>query len=648
MHRGSGLWVVRATVAAIVLSATAAAADTPLAPAPELAENWCELDAPGLFRQLRQEARDAGRSEVGPCPPWEPPEDLPEYLTIPLPCGRAMAFARVDVPASGVLDHLQARFGGAPANGPIVARLSQGARQGTLAGAFSRRSGAGNPARPGLAVGYDELAARSYYIATHELTELQRQLIGSEALAIWARAGPRPPADAADAACAKIAQTAAELRFSTVQPAGNLSWYDAQALLGALNDYVIHEGARRIAEGRSPLVPWEQGSTGFLRLPTELEWEYAAMGGAIGLTTGGVFPPVTRSGQIIGEPALEEIAVVADTRRSEIIQPVGSRLPNLLGLYDTVGNVGEMTQDLFTLVRPDMPHGTAGGIVLRGGNALTPPALLSPKHRQELPLHTAEGAGRTPFSGARLAIAAPVLARGTDPTGNRAPDRPNIDLERRLELETERLIEIRETPGASFRNEAQTLLNELRIRIEAAEPGLARQMAAVSLALEQSEAAINAAREAEIHAEVRSVADSIFAMRSLSAMAITWHERLDEAEKLTEQLSQAADREARRAQITAARSRVYRRTALIDVQVREIEGRLQRLLLADADLVADAVAEVSATLRGAGIDLYDEWVWPRLERALARLRASPGSDHFAWLRDEFDEFRRPRIQTWGQ
>lgn len=131
-------------------------------------------------------------------------------------------------------------------------------------------------------------------------------------------------------------------------------------------------------------------------------------------------------------------------------------------------------------------------------------------------------------------------------------------------------------------------------------------------------------------------------------MAITWHERLDEAEKLTEQLSQAADREARRAQITAARSRVYRRTALIDVQVREIEGRLQRLLLADADLVADAVAEVSATLRGAGIDLYDEWVWPRLERALARLRASPGSDHFAWLRDEFDEFRRPRIQTWGQ
>lgn len=648
MDTKSSMCVFRATVTAVALLTLTAAADPTPAPALELAENWCELDAPGLYRQLRQEARDAGLSEVGPCPKWEDPEDLPEYLTISLPCGRAIAFARVDVPASGVLDHLQARFGGAPSNSPIVARLSQSARQGTLSGAFSRRSASTNLAQPGLAVGYDDLAARSYYIATHELTELQRLLIGSEALAIWARSGPRPPADVATAACAQIAQKTAGMRFSTVQPAGNLSWYDVQAMLGALNDYVIHEGTRRIAEGSSPLIPWEQGSTGFLRLPSELEWEYAAMGGAIGLTTSGVFPAVSRSGQIIAEPALEEIAVVADTRRSEIIQPVGSRLPNLLGLYDTVGNVGEMTQDLFTLVRPDMPHGSAGGIVLRGGNALTPPALLSPKHRQELPLHTAEGAGRTPFSGVRLAIAAPVLARGADPTGNRAPDRPNIDLERRLELETERLIAIRQTPGALFRNEAQALLNELRIRIEAAEPELAKQMAAVSRALEQSEAAINTAREAEIYAEVRSVADSIFAMRSLSAMAITWHERLDEAEQVTEQLSQAVDREDRRIQIAAARARVYRRTALIDVQVREIEGRLQRLLEADADLMEDAVARVRTTLQDAGIDMYDEWVWPRLERALARLRDNPGSDHFVWLRDEFDEFRHPRIQSWGQ
>lgn len=78
------------------------------------------------------------------------------------------------------------------------------------------------------------------------------------------------------------------------------------------------------------------------RLPTEVEWEYAASGGL--LSKGYKYP---------GSNHLGEIAWCKENS-SQKTEPVGYKMPNELGLYDMAGNVWEWCKD-------------EDGYVLRGG-----------------------------------------------------------------------------------------------------------------------------------------------------------------------------------------------------------------------------------------------------------------------------------------
>ena len=630
------------TVTVVASSLLCSAAIAQDIPSSKLAADWCRLDAPGLYRTLRVEARKAASRDVAACPTGGVPKNMPKRLVIPLPCGRALDMVRVDIPALGVLDHFANSFGGAPSGASILTLYAQGGRTEVLSGTFSLRS---DDAGGGSSRGYEGLKYRSYYVASHEWTVLQQSLVDTDALRLWATDPGVRDTDATAKACRAVDAIANDPERSGVMPAGNISWYDAQAAMGALNDYLMAESKRRIGTQLEPLVPWEQGSSGFFRLPSEIEWEYAALGGARGVVDRAERHLVRNEEGTINAPELSEIAVLSTGRTNSHLSAVGTLLPNLVGLYDSVGNVSELTHDLFSVVRPDGRHGGRGGVVLRGGNSLTPEAVIGIGHRLEMPLHTVEGAGRSPLGGMRLMLAAPMLPRGYDPSGQRAPDLPNIDLTETLAEEHELLVAIRKTPGAEFRDQAKRLLSSLQDDSTRGSALDLERIAAVRRALEQSEASINTAQEAELAANIRSVADAIFAMRSLSALAIVWHERLDQAEIHIAQEFTATEMPSAEARIRKARAEVLTRTGIIEIQVRDIYRGVEKLSQADNDQINRLLESERTRLKEAGIELYEEFlIWDKLSQAISRARRNPSEEQISWMLNEFDVFREMRAK----
>jgi formylglycine-generating enzyme required for sulfatase activity len=128
-------------------------------------------------------------------------------------------------------------------------------------------------------------------------------------------------------------------------PVNTISWEDVQEFIKRLNQ----------KEGHS-----------LYRLPTEAEWEYAARAG----TTSAYFFGNNKS-------KLGDYAWYKDNAGYET-HPVGKKRPNAWGLYDTLGNVWELTQDwlgeTYYANSPSLdPTGPSSGEfrVVRGGGLVT-------------------------------------------------------------------------------------------------------------------------------------------------------------------------------------------------------------------------------------------------------------------------------------
>ncbi|MDR1369559.1 MAG: formylglycine-generating enzyme family protein [Dysgonamonadaceae bacterium] len=120
-------------------------------------------------------------------------------------------------------------------------------------------------------------------------------------------------------------------------PVENVSWNDAQEFIRFLNT----------ATGKN------------YRLPTEAEWEYAARGGA-----------KSKGYKYSGSNNLIDVAWFDEGGYS--LNPVGTKMPNELGIYDMSGNVWEWCGDwaeIYTASSQRDPKGPSSGSfrVKRGG-----------------------------------------------------------------------------------------------------------------------------------------------------------------------------------------------------------------------------------------------------------------------------------------
>lgn len=297
------------------------------------------------------------------------PQPAPDDVLIPLPCGGEMAFRKIYTANSDKLQDKSFMAGSTQGE----ALIAQAPNHRYIQGAF-----------------HDEEGGYYYLLGKYELTSYQYQLLNGYQLG----KGKCPAAK--------------KLSVKDRMAQGNLSWFSAVELTRQLSAFLASPEAKQAVAasgGRLTLPQSTSKTVAFARLPTDSEWEFAARGG--NAVTSSQFSAETfplAEGKSIADYAWYKGQGSAPDGKVRVI---GLKEPNPLGLYDILGNVGEIMLDPFYATRTGRLHGQSGGFIVRGGSVLNASSDMVTAYRSERAYFTRQKETTGRDLGMRVVLALP-------------------------------------------------------------------------------------------------------------------------------------------------------------------------------------------------------------------------------------------------
>ncbi len=272
-----------------------------------------------------------------------------EDIILPMPCDGAMAFRKVSVPVSRPMDDYLINIGGTDEDWDFV----EYSHPAYIAGSFSDHAG------------------NSYYlIGKYEINQLQYAAVMEKE-------------------CLKPS-----MKYRL--PQTKVNWFESVDFTNRYNLWLLSNAKEKL--------PSKEGKAGFVRLPTEIEWEYAARGGVT------VSPSTFQERLFPMEEDIKQYVWLAGTQSAKgKAQLTGLLKPNPLKLHDMLGNVDEIVLTPFSLNKLTRSHGLAGSFVVRGGNYMTTEASMRTSMREEAPYYIKSGLRKSKTTGFRLALGSSVL-----------------------------------------------------------------------------------------------------------------------------------------------------------------------------------------------------------------------------------------------